>query len=189
LQERHHYLQIIENESKRLSRLTEDLLKLASLESDEVKFEPAAYALDKQLRSVVLVCEPQWSGKQINIDVDLNKVTVLADADLMNQVWFNLLTNSIKFTPPGGSISLKLSEQGDNAVFSIADSGIGISPEELVHIFERFYKADKSRTRTKEGSGLGIVEMHHGSIDVESTPGKGTTFTVSLPLAARARPN
>jgi signal transduction histidine kinase len=186
--ERRHYLEIIETESRRLSRLADDLLKLASLESDEVKLELAAYALDKQLRSVVLVCEPQWSGKQINIEVDLANVTVLADADLMNQVWLNLLTNSIKFTPAGGSITLKLTEQGDNAIFSIADSGIGIAKEEMVHIFERFYKADKSRTRTKEGSGLGlsivkrIVEMHHGSIDVESTPDKGTTFTVSLPL-------
>ena len=188
LAERRHYLEIIETESRRLSRLADDLLKLASLESDETKFEPIPYALDKQLRNVVLVCEPQWSGKQINIEVDLANVTVQADTDLMNQVWLNLLTNSIKFTPAGGSIRLKLSEQGKQAIFSITDSGIGISSEELVHIFERFYKADKSRTRTKEGSGLGlsivkkIVEMHHGSIDVESTPGKGTTFTVLLPL-------
>lgn len=188
LQERQHYLEIIETESRRLSRLADDLLKLASLESDETGFEPIPYALDKQIRSVVLLCEPQWSGKQINIMVDLANVTVQADANLMNQVWLNLLINSIKFTPDGGSISLKLSEQGKQAIFSISDSGIGISAEEQVHIFERFYKADKSRTRTKEGSGLGlsivkkIVEIHHGAINVQSAPGKGTTFIVSLPL-------
>jgi len=188
LAERRHYLEIIETESRRLSRLADDLLKLASLESDETKFEPIPYALDKQIRNVVLLCEPQWSAKQINIEVELANIIVKADPDLMNQVWLNLLTNSIKFTPARGSICLKLSEQGKQAVFSITDSGIGISSEELVHIFERFFKADKSRTRTKEGSGLGlsivkkIVEIHHASIDVKSTPGKGTTFIVSLPL-------
>jgi signal transduction histidine kinase len=186
--ERRHYLEIIETESKRLSRLADDLLKLASLESDQVKFEPGPYALDKQLRSVVLVCEPQWAEKKLNMEIDLNSLSINADEDLLNQVWLNLLQNSIKFTPIGGTIKVKLQTEGNHAVVSITDNGIGIAPEDQIHIFERFYKADKSRTRSKEGSGLGlsivkkIINLHGGSIDVVSSPGTGTTFTVSLPL-------
>jgi len=190
LQEKHHYLQIIESESKRLSRLTEDLLKLASLESDQLKFEPRPYALEKQLRSLVLICEPQWAEKKLQMDLDLEKVTINADEDLLSQVWLNLLNNAIKFTPAGGSIQLRLRAEEDKALFCIQDSGIGIAPEDQIHIFERFYKADKSRTRSQGGSGLGlaivktIVDLHGGEIDVESTVEKGTTFTISLPLAA-----
>jgi two-component system, OmpR family, phosphate regulon sensor histidine kinase PhoR len=186
--ERHHYLEIIETESKRLSRLTEDLLKLASLDAEQVKFEPQPYRLDQQIRSVILTCEPQWRNKSIEVEVTLDEITINADADLLNQVWMNLLHNSIKFTPASGAISVSLRPQGERVEFRIADGGIGISPEEQVHIFERFYKADKSRTRSAGGSGLGlaivkkIVDLHHGTIDLASELGKGTTFTISLPL-------
>jgi Signal transduction histidine kinase len=189
LQERHHYLQIIESESKRLSRLTEDLLKLASLEADQLKFEPRPFALEKQLRSLILICEPQWSAKRIEMSAELAKVTLDADEDLLNQVWLNLLNNAIKFTPEGGNIKVGLNVINGQAVFTISDNGIGIAPEDRVHIFERFYKADKSRTRAKEGSGLGlaivktIVDLHKGSIDVESSLGQGATFTITLPNA------
>jgi two-component system, OmpR family, phosphate regulon sensor histidine kinase PhoR len=186
--ERHHYLEIIETESKRLSRLTDDLLKLASLEAEQVKFAPQSYRLDQQIRSVVLTCEPQWRDKPIEVEVALDEITISADADLLNQVWMNLLHNAIKFTPTTGTITIGLHSRGERAEFCIADSGIGISAEEQVHIFERFYKADKSRTRTAGGSGLGlaivkeIVDLHHGTIDLTSKLGKGTTFIVSLPL-------
>jgi len=118
----------------------------------------------------------------------MDEVSISADADLLDQVWLNLLHNSIKFTPDGGSIKVELCERADKAEFTIADTGIGIAPEDQVHIFERFYKADKSRTRSKEGSGLGlsivkkIIELHTGSIDVHSKLGQGTTFIVCLPV-------
>lgn len=188
-QERHHYLQIIENESRRLSKMTEDLLKLASLESEHLNFEPRPYALEKQIRSLILVCEPQWSAKQIEMSAELEKITLVADEDLLIQVWLNLLNNAIKFTPEGGTIQVRLQEANGSAIFRISDNGIGIAPEEQVHIFERFYKADKSRNRSQGGSGLGlaivkmIVELHKGSIDIESARGQGTTFTITLPNA------
>jgi signal transduction histidine kinase len=186
--ERRHYLDIIETESTRLSRLADDLLKLASLESDEVKFDPQPFRLDKQIVSLILTCEPQWSEKKIDMDADLNEVTLTGDEDLLSQVWLNLLHNSIKFTPQSGSIRIALRQNGERAEFSITDTGIGIAAEDQVHIFERFYKADKSRTRTKEGSGLGlsivkkIVDLHKGTIDLESALGEGATFTVILPI-------
>lgn len=186
--ERHHYLEIIETESKRLSRLTDDLLKLASLEADQVKFAPQPYRLDQQIRSIILTCEPQWRDKSIEVEVALDELTISADADLLNQVWMNLLHNAIKFTPTTGTITMSLHPRGERVEFCITDSGIGISAEERMHIFERFYKADKSRTRAAGGSGLGlaivkeIVDLHHGTIDLTSELGQGTTFTVSLPL-------
>ena len=187
-EDRHHYLSIIEEESTRLSRITEDLLKLASLESEQLHFEPQPYRLDKQIRALILACEPQWNSKSINMDVSLEELTITADEDLLSQVWINLIHNSIKFTPEAGSIQVKLQSHDSQVVFKIADTGIGISDEDRTRIFERFYKADKSRTRTKEGSGLGlsivkkIVDLHKGSVDVESKVNTGTTFTISLPV-------
>ncbi len=188
LEERHHYLSIIENESTRLARITEDLLKLASLESDQVRFELRPHRLDKQIRNLILACEPQGMDKEINMDVSLDEVTITADEDLLSQVWINLIHNSIKFTPHNGRVRIGLNQQEDQIQCIITDTGAGISKEDQAHIFERFYKADKSRRRSNGGSGLGlsivkkIIEIHKGTIEVESKIGAGTTFTVSLPM-------
>jgi signal transduction histidine kinase len=105
----------------------------------------------------------------------------------LSQVWINLIHNSIKFTPAGGEIHVGLYKEDGQIKFKITDTGMGISEENQARIFERFYKADKSRTRSEGGSGLGlsitkkIVDMHKGMIYVESKVGTGTTFTVSLP--------
>jgi two-component system, OmpR family, phosphate regulon sensor histidine kinase PhoR len=188
-QERKHYLNIIETESTRLSKLSDNLLALAALEAENRPFEPRQYRLDKQIRDLILACEPQWTGKAIEMDVSFEEVTISADQDLLSQVWVNLLSNSIKFTPEGGRICVDLYQLDRTIAFGITDTGIGISEADQAHIFERFYKADKSRTRSNGGgSGLGlsiaqkIIEMHHGTITVESKPGEGTTFIVSLPV-------
>jgi two-component system phosphate regulon sensor histidine kinase PhoR len=112
-EERNHYLVIIETESKRLSKLSDNLLKLTSLESKQHPFDPKAYRLDKQLRKVVLACEPQWVEKGIEMDIDLGEVEIVADEDMMNQVWVNLIHNGIKFTPIGGTIRIELQQQGN----------------------------------------------------------------------------
>jgi signal transduction histidine kinase len=187
-EERLHYLEIIEVESMRLSRLADDLLKLASLEADQVKFEPHSYQLDKQIRSLILACEPQWMEKAIDMQISLEEVNIIADEDLLSQVWINLIHNSIKFSPQCARINITLQQRGDNALFSISDTGIGISEEDLARVFERFYKADKSRQRSIGGSGLGlsiakkIVEIHKGEISLQSKLGAGTTVTISLPI-------
>ncbi|MGC5324722.1 sensor histidine kinase [Brevibacillus sp. SYSU BS000544] len=187
-EERNHYLAIIETESLRLSKLSDNLLKLTSLESEHHPFEPTSYRLDKQLRKIVLSCEPQWMEKELKMDVDLEEVNLIADEDLLSQVWVNLISNCIKFTPNGGTIGIHLRLENDRVVVRISDTGIGIALEDQEHIFERFYKVDKSRNRFNGGSGLGlaivkkIVEIHQGSISVQSKPGKGATFTVTLPF-------
>ncbi len=195
-EDRNHYLSIIETESTRISRITENLLKLATLEAESVKFEPKSYCLDRQIRTLILASEPQWISKKIDVDVSLDGVTVTGDEDLLSQVWMNLISNSIKFTPESGKITVDLHQHENNVTFKIADTGIGISEDDQQHVFERFFKADKSRTRANNsGSGLGlsivqkIVDMHHGTISVESKIGAGTTFTVSLPLAETPKAN
>jgi signal transduction histidine kinase len=188
--ERLHYLNIIETESMRLSKLSDNLLALAALDAENRAFDPQPYRLDRQIRNLILACEPQWTSKAIEMDVSFEEVTIIADQDLLSQVWNNLLYNSIKFTPQGGRICLDLYAGDGSIVFGITDTGIGISEEDQAHIFERFYKADKSRTRSNGGSGLGlsiaqkIIELHQGTIAVASKPGEGTTFSVSLPVDA-----
>lgn len=189
LEERSQYLGIIEVESTRLSRITENLLKLATLEADHVRFEPKPYRLDKQIRELILACEPQWTSKSIDMDVALEEVGITGDVDLLSQVWSNLIHNSIKFTGERGCIGIDLRCRDGEVVFTIKDNGLGISADDQVHVFERFYKADKSRTHvSNSGSGLGlsiaqkIVDMHKGKISLTSQPNLGTTFTVSLPI-------
>ncbi|SFJ71811.1 sensor histidine kinase [Thermoflavimicrobium dichotomicum] len=185
--ERREYLDIIQQEIERLSRLSENLLKLAALESNHPPFHPKPYLLDEQLRRVVVFMEPQWSKKHLELDLSLERVEVVADQDQLNQVWLNLLGNSIKFTPEGGRIGIQLTADDLQVVVQVTDTGVGIPPEAQSRIFERFYTGDPARDRRKSGNGLGlsiakkIVELHQGEILVASEVGKGTTFTVKLP--------
>ncbi|UQZ84103.1 Alkaline phosphatase synthesis sensor protein PhoR [Paenibacillus konkukensis] len=185
--ERINYLDIIQSESERLSRLSDNLLKLASLESKHHPFRRTTFRLDEQLRHVAVVCEPLWSAKHIRLELTLPKTMIAGDADLLNQVWMNLLGNSIKFTPEGGSIRIRSESEVSRVKVSFADTGIGIPEGERNKIFQQFYKADRSRTGTTGGSGLGlaivhnIVSLHKGAIQVESKEGEGTMMTVILP--------
>ncbi|WP_409340542.1 sensor histidine kinase [Paenibacillus sp. MBLB4367] len=189
--DRVQYLDIIVTESDRLSRLSDNLLKLTSLESDHHPFETESFTLDEQIRRVIVACESQWSAKNIHVDIAFPSgagVRITADRDQLNQVWMNLLGNAIKFTPHAGQILIAISRPHPHEIaVAISDSGIGIAPEDVSPIFERFYKVDKSRAEDRNGNGLGlaisqkIVALHHGSIEVKSTVGLGTTFTVTLP--------
>lgn len=121
------------------------------------------------------------------MEVFIDEVVISADEYLMSQVWINLIHNSIKFTPEGGKIQIDLLHLGSKIIFKIADLGIGIAEDDLPYIFERFYKADKSRTRSPGGSGLElsivkkIFDMHRGIIGVQSKQDEGTIFTVTMP--------
>ncbi|WP_199615419.1 sensor histidine kinase [Paenibacillus alkalitolerans] len=184
---RKSYLSIIADESGRLARLTDNLLRLAALDQDRVALIPKRFKLDDQLMRVVIAHEPQWQRKHIAVDMDVNEMSVEADEDLLWQVWSNLLGNAIRFTPDGGRIGISLKTERDRAIVEFADTGIGISEEDLPRIFERFFTADPSRERTKGGNGLGlaivhrIVALHRGDIRVRSIPGEGTVFTVIIP--------
>lgn len=182
-----HCLNIIRQESMRLSRLSENMLRLASIDSKHYSFRPSPVRLDRQLRRVVVTAEPQWAAKRLNIHLELPRTEIRADEDLLNQVWLNIFGNSIKFTPEGGDIFIELKSGNGNIRVVFRDTGIGIAEEDRRRIFERFYMADKSRNREAGGSGLGlaivrrVVELHSGTVEIDSDLGRGTVVTVSLP--------
>ncbi|RXZ77463.1 sensor histidine kinase [Paenibacillaceae bacterium] len=184
---KNRYLAIIQSESERLSRLCDNLLRLASLDNNSAPISKEFYELDEQIREIVLLLEPQWSEKEIDIDIQLPPVRIQANRDQLIQVWTNLIGNSIKFTPKGGKITITCKKRIDQVEIRITDTGIGIPEADLNRIFDRFFKSDRSRSKTKSGSGLGlaivrkIILLHKGFIFVKSQPGKGTTFTVNIP--------
>ncbi|MFF2480425.1 sensor histidine kinase [Paenibacillus sp. NPDC058071] len=185
---RMYYLTIIEEESERLSRISQNLLRLSSLQHDPYSVHSTAFRLDEQLRKVVIALEPQWSGKEIAVELDLKPVTVHADEDQLSQVWMNLLGNGIKFTPVRGRICIRSYTEGRSAVVCIMDNGIGIPEDQRTDIFKPFHKTDKARDRAVSGSGLGlsivkqIVDMHEGEIRADEESGGGSVFTVKLPI-------
>ncbi|EST11651.1 sensor histidine kinase [Sporolactobacillus laevolacticus] len=181
-----HYLRIIQTETDRLSKLSDNLLKLTALENGRHPMHMTQYRPDRQIRSCLLALEPQWSKKNLRMNIELDPITIHADSELMNQVWMNLIHNSIKFTPEDGEIKIELKKESDGIWFRLSDTGVGIKKEDFVHLFERFYKADRSRNRKQGGNGLGlsivkkIIDVHQGEIHVRSDYGKGTTFSIKL---------
>lgn len=185
-EERRRYLAIIEEESRRLSLLGKQLLTLAALDKDSGAVKKTTFRLDEQIRQVVLVSEWQLREKEMAVELELPEADVTADKQLLHQVWLNLIANAIKFSERGGSVSIEMNVGREMAV-TVRDNGSGIPEAELPHIFDRFYKADKARNRTRSGSGLGlsivhkIVQVHGGTVEVRSRLGEGTAFTVRLP--------
>lgn len=182
---RQEYVALIAQESDRLSRLSNTLLRLSALERQVAPASLSTFRLDEQLRQVILQLEPAWSAQEIDWQLDLEPVTIESDAEMLMQVWINLLQNAVKFSEKGSAIDVSVNVTSQAQV-SITDHGSGMSEDTMARIFDRFYQADTSRTR--EGVGLGlclakrIVDMLDGSIRVRSTPGEGSTFRVSLPI-------
>jgi len=179
-------------EGERLSRLVSDLLHLAKAESN-VRPEPEPVALDKIINTVLNRLRDKAQKRHVEIDTsDVAPVTVSGDASALEQVVFNLLENALVYTPEQGKVLLSLREDTDEAVFAVADTGIGIPEEDQSRVFERFYRVDKARSRAEGGTGLGlaivkhIVENHRGSIAVNSQAGQGAMFTVRLPQGKSA---
>lgn len=180
-------------EVNRMTELVDALLTLAR--ADEGRAPLAREMVD--LRGVVheveetgeLLAEP--GEVRIETDVPAEPVMLEVDRTRMRQLVMNLMTNAVKYTPAGGLVKISLAEQPHRVILAVSDTGIGIAPGDLPHIFDRFYRADVARTRTGEraGAGLGlaicrwIAEAHGGTIEVQSRPGRGTTFTVTLPRA------
>ncbi|MFH5185788.1 sensor histidine kinase [Paenibacillus sp. TAB 01] len=190
LQDRLHYVDIIETESERLSRMVDNLLRLTTLESGQQPYPKELFDLDEELRKVVIVNHLLLMQKRIEYDLSLPKIKLLGNKDQLFQIWTNLIHNSIKYTPQGGSIRIQIQKDGEYVQIRFSDSGIGIPLQDQPHIFERFYKVDKSRDRSVGGNGLGlaivkrIVDIHQGKIELESQPGKGTSITILLPCFA-----
>jgi signal transduction histidine kinase len=181
----------IDNEVSRLTRLVGDLLLLAQAESGKLPLDWRLIELD----TLVLEAMQQMSvlaRDRLDLHLgDIDQVLVCGDQDRLKQVLVNLIGNAIQYTPNGGEVMVGLGKQNDQARLTIHDNGPGIPAEDLPHVFERFYRGEKSRTRSREGKGFGlglsiaywIVRNHGGRIEVDSKEGQGTTFVVWLPLS------
>ena len=177
----------IGNEADRLNRMSQKLLSLSRIESQADSDCEIVY-IGPTVERVIRMLSAIANANQISIETDLdNDCPILILEDDLYQIIFNLVENAIKYNVPGGKLKIRLSRKDDNALMQIQDTGAGIPEESLPHIFERFYRVDKARARKSGGSGLGlaivriIVERNRGEISVDSTLGKGTTFTVSFP--------
>jgi signal transduction histidine kinase len=185
--ERREYSRLIIESTRQLSSLSANMLKLSKLENQEFVLERQHFDLDEQIRHAILLLENQWNEKMLNLDIALDQVRFYGNEDLLMQVWLNLLGNAIKFSDNGDEIAVYLSAGPASIQVRIADTGTGMSPEVLAQIFEKFYQGDKSRAG--EGNGLGlalvkrIVDLCGGEITAESEPGRGSAFTVTLPVA------
>ncbi|MFJ7738326.1 sensor histidine kinase [Lysinibacillus sp. NPDC097287] len=184
-QERAEYTRIIEMETKRMSTLTKQLLLLTSLDQSTRLLKREPFSLDEQLKDTVRKYRWQLEEADVQLSYQLAPVTFNGDASLLQNVWDNLLTNAIKYNVEGGEIRLHLQEQSSYVEVLIADSGIGITEDQLLKVFDRFYRADESRTKQGTGLGLAIVkkiaELHDGEVQLKSTIGLGTTVVIRLP--------
>lgn len=183
--EQRQYASRISASCQKLSSLTGNILLLSKLENQQIVSEKTNFSLDEQIRQVILSAEPLWNARSQNIDLELPEVTYYGREDLIWQIWGNLLSNAIKFTPQGGVISVRISEDQETVCVSIQDTGVGMTEDVLAHIFDKFYQAEGSRSTHGNGLGLSlvkkIVDLCNGEILVESEPDIGSTFTVVLP--------
>ena len=186
-------LRVMERHSKRLGLLVDDLLTLAHLESRSAGLQFSAVQLAELFQSVIRDWEKKLAEKQLKVVVDLSPDarTIRADETRLHEVLYNLLDNALKYSRENGEIRLRGVQRGPEIVLSVTDNGIGISKDDLPRIFERFYRADKARSRELGGTGLGlaivkhIAQLHGGRVEAESELGKGTTIRVILPVTWR----
>ncbi|HSE40060.1 MAG TPA: ATP-binding protein [Acidobacteriota bacterium] len=174
---------------RRITDIVNDLLLLSALDSGKADSSRRPLDLSGLTTEICELIQPLISDKQITLSLSKDeKTVVLGDRNEMSQVVLNLLDNAIKYTPTGGSIAVKVRKENGSGVISVQDSGPGIPKEDLPHIFERFYRVDKSRSGDSGGTGLGlaiverIVESHSGEIQVSSKKGDGSLFIVKIPL-------
>lgn len=184
----------LQDELIRLSRLVDDLHQLSLAEAKKLPLERKPTDIPALLRRVIdrICSDADRQGVEIKFTGSTNTSPVHVDPNRMTQVFLNLLTNAVRYTPPGGTVHIATTEKReqhkDSYQITIADTGVGIEPEHLPHLFNRFYRTDESRARNRGGMGLGLaiakefISAHNGSIAVESNPRQGTTFTIEFPL-------
>lgn len=183
-------LESLHQETITLARLIEDLRTLSLAESGQLKFNLKPTGMTELTSKVIAGMQTQFASKNVRLSLEAPGILppVTVDTDRIEQVLRNLLTNALHYTPGGGSVSVKLIPDNDGLTVSVTDTGIGVPLEDLPRLFERFYRVDRSRTRSTGGSGLGLaivkqlVEAHAGRVWATSEVGKGSTFFFNLPV-------
>jgi len=188
------FLTTLVKESERLSLLIDDLLEIATREAGRVQVQKSEVPITDIVDRVVQVCGPEAARKDIDIRVEVpEEIVAYGDERQLEQVVGNLVDNAVKYTPQGGSVAIRATEDDGRTIVSVSDTGIGIPQSDVARIFDRFYRVDKARSRQLGGTGLGlsivkdIVEAHGGSITVQTQLGEGSTFTFTLPKWKPAR--
>lgn len=187
--------QLIYRNAKRLLNLVNQLLDFRKLEVQEVRFNPSEGDIIAFIRETVLSFSDLSEKKGINLRLSnsIEHLEAIFDQDKLERILFNLLSNAFKFTPEGGEVSVEVMSSDENLIIHVADTGIGIPSKNIDRIFDRFFQQDLPKSMVNPGSGIGLsitrefVRAHHGTIDVQSEVGKGTRFTVTLPLQTVSR--
>jgi signal transduction histidine kinase len=184
-------LRMIDRETDRLSRLVEDLLELSHLKAKKMSLDLSPQNADDVVKETVMQLIPNARRVGIALEeiLDPRQKVIIADRDRLKQIVMNIIDNALKYTPPGGRVTVRSLRENLEWRLEVEDTGAGIPPDELPYLFERFFRSkEKSKRKDVKGTGLGLaivkelVEAHMGRIDVESTVGKGTRFTVLIPL-------
>ena len=174
--------------AQRMRGVIEGLLTLARLDAGKAAPAPEPCALDQIVSETVELLGAAANAQNVVIELELASIQCIGNADQLAQVVFNLVSNAIHYNRPGGTVRVEVYSGSETAILSVRDSGHGIAPEDLPHVFERFYRADRSRSGSQGHSGLGlaivkgIVEAHGGGIELSSKPEEGSAFTVRLPM-------
>lgn len=185
-EKKREYISIIAAESERLSNMSSNVLLLSKLENQQYITGEVMIDLDEQIRQCILVLEKMWEKKGIEFDIELDELKYYSNDEMLRQMWINLISNAIKFTPDKGHIFVGAKREGSFINVTISDSGCGMDENTLERIFDKFYQADTSRST--QGNGLGlplvkrIVQLCEAVLEVKSKVGEGTTFVVKLPV-------
>lgn len=186
-QEQQAYIDRILENTSRLTRLTQSILSLSQLENQEIVLQREDFQLDEQIRRVLLGYESLWEDKRLAIDVNLDAVRFFGNQALLAQVWSNLIDNAIKFSRPGGTLSISCRETANSIRVSVRDTGIGMPEDVRLHAFDKFYQGDRSHAGTGSGLGLAlvkrIVSLCGGDVVIQSKEGAGTEIIVALPVS------
>lgn len=182
------FISRILKESENMTTLIDDILMISRLESGEAQVTFSMVKLDRLLEETVRSLEPAAAAGEIQVETDCEPVVLEANVKQMRELFSNLLTNAVKYNRPGGRVWASLRREGEEVCIRVRDTGCGIPPEDIGHIFERFYRVDKGRSRRQGGTGLGlsivkhVVEYYGGNVAVRSEPGAGSEFVVRIPV-------
>ena len=178
------YTKYIIDSTQRLNVLVSNILKMSKIDNQKIVIEQEVFELDEQIREVVLSLEKEWTNKSIELDIDLEEVSIKTDKTLLSHVWSNIISNAIKFSYDNSKIEIKLKVIDDKIKVTIKDYGIGIEEDKLPYIFNKFYQGDTSHSKEGNGLGLalvkGILDLINGEVEVKSEVNKGTEFIVTL---------
>ena len=186
---RTEFMQDMDHEIDRLSGIVTDLLTLTRMDANRMELHLEDTDISQLTEENIRLLQPMAEKRKQTLQGNIAPgIMASVDVSKMSQVFYNLIDNAVKYTPDGGNISVSLVREGKQAVWRVRDNGVGIPEEDLPHVFERFYRVDKARSRETGGTGLGlsivkqITALHGGEVTVESTLGHGSAFTVTLPM-------